>query len=467
MNHRFRNATFSALTLAATLLSGCGSDADGSTLPQEPETGSIDLLLSSVPADAACLKVTIAGSRTVGKSFSLTPGPAPTLSMDRLPVGLVKVDAVAFSQACSAVSSSTVPTFLSEKAETARIEPLEIAKVLLKLIRNGRAQVSVDFEPPAWMSTAKTPVDLAIIGDTPYGAVQIQDFPTLLAEIAADTRISEVVHLGDIKNGSSRCDDSYFAQIFAGFSTLDIPLVYTPGDNEWTDCHRANNGAYDPLERLAALRQVFFPVPGLALGGGFKQVLSQSSIAGFEKFVENQIWYEAGVAFGAVHVVGSNDSKPPWYTDDTTGTKVDDPARRDAERAERNLATLAWLDKLFAIAGEQSAAGVVILMQADMFDAFSVANNIPLDSFDNIVQRIATLAQAFGKPVLLLEGDSHVFVQDTPIATGNPLHGVTISVPNLTRIVVQGSTTTPKTEWLRLHVDPAAPAVFSWERKAR
>ena len=62
------------------------------------------------------------------------------------------------------------------------------------------------------------------------------------------------MHLGDIKNGSSRCDDSYFAQIAAGFSSLTIPLIFTPGDNEWTDCHRANNGAYDPLERLAALR---------------------------------------------------------------------------------------------------------------------------------------------------------------------------------------------------------------------
>jgi hypothetical protein len=467
MNHRFTGTTFGVAALAVASLVGCGSDASGSEPGQEPETGSLDLLLSSVPADAACLKVTLSGSRSVSKSFDLTPGSTPTFAIDRLPVGLVEVDALGFSQACSALTSSTVASFVTEKPVTARIDALEVVKILLKLIRNGRAQVSVDFEPPPWMSTAKNPIDLAIIGDTPYGAVQIQDFPSLLADIAADTRISEVVHLGDIKNGSSRCDDGYFAQIFAGFSTLEIPLVYTPGDNEWTDCHRANNGAYDPLERLAALRQLFFPVPGLALGGGFKQVYSQSSSSGFEKFVENQIWYEAGVAFGAVHVVGSNDSKVAWYTDDTTGTKVDDPARRDAERAERNAATLAWLDKLFAIAAEQSAAGVAILMQADMFDAFSVANNVPLDGFDNIVQRIATLAKAFGKPVLLLEGDSHVFVQDTPLASGNPLHGVTLAVPNLTRIVVQGSTTTPRTEWLRLHVDPAAPAVFSWERNAR
>ncbi|RYZ04073.1 MAG: hypothetical protein EOO73_25355 [Myxococcales bacterium] len=310
-------------------------------------------------------------------------------------------------------------------------------------------------------------MDLAIIGDTPYGAAQIEDFPNLLAAITADSRISSVVHLGDIKNGSSRCDDAYFAQIFAGFSTLSVPLVFTPGDNEWTDCHRANNGAYDPLERLEALRKLFYPVPGLALGGGFKQVMTQADDVGFEKFVENQLWFDASVAFGTVHVVGSNDSTPPWYADDTTGTKVDDPARRNAERTARSAATLAWLDRLFDIAVGQSAAGVVIFMQADMFDAFSVANNVPLDAFDAIVQKLATRSKAFGKPVLLLEGDSHFFLADKPLESGNPLHKVTTAAPNLTRIVVQGSTTTPRTEWLRLHVDPSTPAVFSWERNAR
>ena len=165
--------------------------------------------------------------------------------------------------------------------------------------------------------------------------------------------------------------------------------------------------------------------------------------------------------------MGSNDSKVAWYTDDTTGTKVDDPARRDAERAGRSAATLAWIDRLFNVAAEQSAAGVVLMMQADMFDAFSVANNVPLDAFDNIVQKIATRAKAFGKPVLLLQGDSHVFIADEPLENGNPLHGVTTPVANVTRIVVQGSTTKPLTEWLRLHVDASTPAVFTWERNAR
>jgi hypothetical protein len=463
-------STILGAALSVFSLAGC-SGADGEAPidanADAESLGSLELMLSSVPSDAVCLQVTIAGSRTVSKSFDLTPSTSPKLTVGGLPVGAVKVDASAFASKCSKVTSSSVPNWILEKTLTTRIDDLDVAKILLKLIRNGRGEITVDFEAPPWLSTSTKPLDLAIIGDTPYGAAQIEDFPNLLAAIAADTRVSTVVHLGDIKNGSSRCDDSYFAQIFAGFSTLPIPLVFTPGDNEWTDCHRANNGAYDPLERLDALRQVFFPVPGLTLGGGFKQVLSQAEDPGFEKYVENQIWFDASVAFGAVHVVGSNDSTPAWYTDDTTGAKVDDPVRRNAERAARNRATLAWLDRLFDIALEQKAAGVAIMMQADMFDAFSVANNIPLDAFDNIVQKIATRAKAFGKPVLLLEGDSHVFIADKPLESGNPLHGVTLSVPNLTRIVVQGSTTKPLTEWLRLRVDPSTSAVFTWERNAR
>ena len=211
---------------------------------------------------------------------------------------------------------------------------------------------------------------------------------------------------------------------------------------------------------------MFFPVPGLALGGGFKQVLTQSDFAGFESFVENQIWFEAAVAFGAVHVVGSNDSTPPWYTDDTTGTKMDDPARRNAERTARNAATLAWLDRLFAVATEHKAAGVVIAMQADMFDAFSVANNIPLDCLQQHRPAHRHALEGVRQAGAAAAGRLALLHRRPAARERQPLHGVT-AVPNLTRIVVQGSTTTPLTEWLRLHVDPATPAVFTWERNAR
>ena len=99
-----------------------------------------------------------------------------------------------------------------------------------------------------------------MIGDTPYGAAQIVDFPNLRRRHQRRRPASpSVVHVGDIKNGSTRCDTTYFQHLRLLRDASTIPLIYTPGDNEWTDCHRANNGAYDPLERLAVLRVDVLP----------------------------------------------------------------------------------------------------------------------------------------------------------------------------------------------------------------
>jgi hypothetical protein len=43
------------------------------------------------------------------------------------------------------------------------------------------------------------------------------------------------------------------------FQTSKHPFVVTPGDNEWTDCHKRKVNPFDPLERLAKVRDVFFP----------------------------------------------------------------------------------------------------------------------------------------------------------------------------------------------------------------
>jgi len=86
-------------------------------------------------------------------------------------------------------------------------------------------------------------------------------------------------------------------------------------------------------------------------------------------------------------------------------------------------------------------------MQADMYDGATID-----PAYDPIKAVIADRAERFGKPVLLLEGDSHKFLVDKPA-----------DMPaNVVRVVVQGSAETPH-EWLRLRVDPASTQVFSCE----
>jgi hypothetical protein len=108
--------------------------------------------------------------------------------------------------------------------------------------------------------------------------------------------------------------------------------------------------------------------------------------------------------------------------------------------------------------------GVVIVIQADMWDpAALVPGGDGLNAYTPFVKALATSTVDFGLPVLLLNGDSHLFEVDKPLAdpfseTGK-IHN-TQPVPNLTRITVQGSTNA-LAEWLRLTITPQSVNVFS------
>ena len=311
----------------------------------------------------------------------------------------------------------------------------------------------------------------AIIGDTPYGADQVANFPNDVAAINADPQVSLVVHLGDIKNGSTTCPTSYFDLIRGDFDAFEDPFVYTPGDNEWTDCHRANNGAYQPAgpavsdpasvallgpnakgqpSRLDEVRRVFFPTPGLTLGKHPRAVEHQAA-----PYVENVSWLDARSQFGAVDVPGSNNDSAPWFGAAETQELKNTQA---AEVAGRTKADLDWLQHIFDAADAHNAKRVVIGIQADMWDPAITGDPASYSAFTSFVQRLAKLAREFDRPVLLLNGDSHVFTDDRPLADpshpeNRSIYGVTRPVKNLRRITVNGSGT-PCHEYLRLHLSP-------------
>jgi hypothetical protein len=265
-----------------------------------------------------------------------------------------------------------------------------------------------------------------------------------------------VDHLGDVKSGSSLCSNEYLQMIRKDFDQFSDPLVYTIGDNEWTDCHRANNGGYNPLERLAEVRQLFFAQPGRTLGLHPARVRSQAD----QGIPENVRWDRADVAFAAVHIVGSDNSLAPW-----TGKTAPTP-EQTAEVLARTSAAIQQIHDTFADARDHHDKAVVLLTQADMFDP-TVPNPAFADSygFQPIVAAIARESVAFGRPVYLFNGDSHVFNSDNPLAAGStwlPFYGIGAPVPNLTRITVDGSTGV--NNYLRVVVHPHGDQVLSWTR---
>ncbi len=321
-------------------------------------------------------------------------------------------------------------------------------------------------------------VTLAVFGDWPYNTVLLNSASLLIDSVNADPKVQLVLHVGDIHSGSMPCTGAGLTPLPAGsnptwnegvfrlFEQFRDPLVYTPGDNEWTDCHKKKqsfSGA--PLNELAAVRALFFAQPGVTLGVQQRRVLTQA--ARFDRrhpadaqFVENVMWQQSRVVFATVNMPGSNNDGLTWSVPFTNETA------RVSETAQRTGAAIRWLQAAFSRAEQDEARAVVIGLQADMWDpAAFVAGGDGLYGYTLFVHELASLALHFGRPVLLINGDSHVFGSDRPLAdpasaTGM-IHGAP-AVPNLTRITVQGPTSAPA-EWLRLTIDPNTSEVFSWQ----
>jgi hypothetical protein len=337
--------------------------------------------------------------------------------------------------------------------------------------RNGT--ITCHATPPSKPSPTPRAGDLdyAVIGDTPYGTAKLERFPADVAKINADPTVQRVLHLGDIKSSSSRCDTSYYETIRRLFDRFADPLVYTPGDNEWTDCHDRDNGGYQPAgprvtgppvltpgpSRLDEVRRIFFDRPGRTLGGPAVVQAQQ------RPFVENVRWTAARTDFGTLNVPGANNDLVPWFGSAET------PALRAArtnEFSRRDAANIAWLGGLFDHAERTHAKAVVVAIQADMWEPVSTGDRTQYSGYAGLVRALATRARHFGRPVLLLNGDSHVYESDRPLAdpsaANSRAYGVTKPVPNLRRVTVDGSD--EANDYLRLRIEPGSPAVFSWSR---
>ena len=353
----------------------------------------------------------------------------------------------------------------------------------------------------------------AVYGDAPYGTTpadtsEFDATPAFVDSVNADPDVSSVVHVGDIHSGKQFCTEAYDRAVYQLWTRFQDPLVYTPGDNEWTDCHKAaeGGGTYDPstgtvkyvldpgtgqpvdyasgnpAANLDLVRSIFFAHPGRTLGSGGLRVLSQAQLPdphhrGDARYVENVVWQRAGTVFVTIDVPGgSNNNADPWY-----GAPAES-AQQQQERAQRTAADLRWLDVAFGLARATRAHGVVIVTQADMWD-LDGKTPAHLTNYEPLVASIAHHTTAFGRPVLLLNGDSHVYRSDNPLAPGASCTGdagvcagdawnshPNYDVPNFHRIVVHGSTI--PLEWLKLRVDPRAQAAngatafgpFSWTR---
>ena len=287
------------------------------------------------------------------------------------------------------------------------------------------AACSSDGEGAAAPVPAGDRFQFAVIGDYPYTPEDVPKFDRLIDAINAEAP-ALVLHLGDISNVA--CTDAALNTTLAALGRFAMPVVYTPGDNEWTDCEGA--GA-DPLQRLGRVRQLFFP-SDQSLGRRTLTVTRQSA-----EYPENARFSFGDIMFVAVHQVGSANG---------TGRSPEG----DAEAAARADAGAAWVQAGFEAAA--ASKGIVVFFQADPnFDLYRLGvRNVHTPFLRNIERE----AIQYGRPVLLVHGDTHVFRVDKALvgsADGRPIE-------NVTRLENFGER---EVHWSRVTVDPAGPELFT------
>jgi hypothetical protein len=282
---------------------------------------------------------------------------------------------------------------------------------------------------------AAEPVSFGLFGDTPYGRRERAELPRMLQAMDRED-LAFVVHDGDIKSGASPCTDQVFQDIRQIFEQSAHPLIYIPGDNEWTDCHRLANGGYDPLERLQALRRILFG-NDRALGRRPLPLVRQSP-----DYPENVRWQAGDYLFLGLNIPGSNNNRGD-----------DDTPRR--EYLDRSQANRRWLAEAFALAREQRRAGLFVIIQGNPFEAPSGLMPRP-DGYRAFIDQLRRETQSFNGEVVLVHGDTHRQRIDHPLtdgATGRPL-------ANFTRVETYGS---PFMGWIKVTADAAAEPRLPFE----
>jgi hypothetical protein len=319
---------------------------------------------------------------------------------------------------------------------------------------------------------------IGLWGDLPYSDEQaLVGVPNLIADMNSQ-QLAFTVHDGDLKAGSgipgsktvTTCANALYAQALGYFNSLKAPAIFTPCDNDWTDCDRPANGGFSSLERLDYERKFFFSTP-FSLGQHRLRQDVQTAplclgITGNVPCVENRRWILGGVVYATLNIQGS--------CNNLCDTNPD-----PAEFAARNAADIVWMQETFAFAKQRHAAAIMLISQADPgFDA-SDATRAPVrdpktlaetdgqpDGFQQFLAALRTEVIAYEKPVAYVHGDSHYFRMDKPLldTEGRRLE-------NFTRVETFGDNTfktDPASDdnnvhWVKVFVDASTREVFAYQ----
>lgn len=230
----------------------------------------------------------------------------------------------------------------------------------------------------ATRGTHGTDVSFSAVGDGPRADADWAILSSQLDRVDKDGRSAFLIHLGDITKGTDVLPETYYARVAALLEKSKTPVFIVPGDNEWNDLDNPAQGWEFWTRHFMGFEKRFPKAP---------EAVRQAARP------ENFAFALHGVLFVGLNLVG--------------GTVHD-----TAEWTTRHSDNLAWVREQFAAHPDARAA--VICAQAR-----------PKEKQEDFFGPFCEAAQAFGKPVLYLHGDGHVYEVEQPWRK-----------PNLTRVQV-------------------------------
>lgn len=336
----------------------------------------------------------------------------------------------------------------------ARVVPTALALLVLA----GCSGPGTGGSPPGAVSDSSS-FQFALIGDAPYGVPADSpdaDFRRLIEEINGEDRIRWVLHAGDVMGESTGCGREMYRDRLDRINGLLKPVVVTPGDNDWTDCHREGSGDWDPVDRLRVLRETFYDDPGRSLGGDSMPLVAQAESPGPDGLPENVRWTWGGVVFATIHMTGSRNGRAGF-----PGRDADD----SASVRRRTEAGLSWLEATFDRAEEIDARGVFVLTHANPVRGHALRPEETDPAYRPLLEALERRTRQLGEPVVLAHGDSHYFRVDKPILPRADTSGgqpAASRLDNFTRVESFGE---PLVHWVRITVDPDRPELFTFDQE--
>lgn len=254
------------------------------------------------------------------------------------------------------------------------------------------------------------------------------------AILATDADNLAFVVTSGIKTKQEACTDKLFFKRKELFQAAKNGLIVSIAASDWSNC-RADNGRSLAIDRLSRIRDLFFE-DDFSFGASKLPLTRQASTPKYRTYVENLRWDIGNLVFATVHLPANNNDYVA-------------AAGRNSEFDDRLMADRDWLHRVFGVAIQKNAAGIVLFCDGDPMavpDALGLLSmGARRDGFAEIRKQILALSARFHGKVVLIHGQE----ASAPATSG------TLTWRGKLGDVAVGS------GWVRMTVDPTSPTLFA------